>query len=228
MSKDKIFSVKEIFYSLQGEGARSGRPAVFCRFTGCNAWSGLDKDKATSACPFCDTDFVGVDGQGGGKYSNKELVEKLTRLWPLNRPENNKMAKPYIVFTGGEPLLQLDAGLIDAMHNQGFEVAVETNGSLNAPENIDWICVSPKVGMDLIIKKGNELKLLYPQAMLKPELFTNLEFEQFFLQPIDDTNENEGGINCQATNHQKLTIDYCLKNPQWHYSFQLHKLLNID
>ncbi|MBF0263856.1 MAG: 7-carboxy-7-deazaguanine synthase [Gammaproteobacteria bacterium] len=211
-----MYTVKEIFYSLQGEGARSGRPAVFCRFSGCNAWSGREQDKADSACPFCDTDFVGINGQNGGKYETKALVEKILSLWP---EDNNAKAKPYIVFTGGEPLLQLDDQLVQLMKANNFEVAVETNGSLEVPEGIDWICVSPKKSLQQMVVSGQELKLLYPQTELLPELFIGQAFDHFFLQAIDDEN---------YTDNVNKTVDYCLNHPQWSYSFQLHKLLKID
>ncbi|MFK5984344.1 MAG: 7-carboxy-7-deazaguanine synthase [Pseudomonadota bacterium] len=212
-----MYSVKEIFYSLQGEGAQSGRAAVFCRFTGCNLWNGLERDKASSSCPFCDTDFVGVDGQAGGKFSSADLLaEQLHSFWPDNA---DAKAKPYVVFTGGEPLLQLDNALIDKMHQLGFEVAVETNGSIQVPENIDWICVSPKTNMDLKVTSGNELKLLFPQQQLAPESFQQLKFDYFYLQAIDDQN---------ASSNKQKTLQYCLAHPQWFYSLQLHKILSID
>jgi len=218
-----MYSVKEIFYSLQGEGAQSGRPAVFCRFTGCNLWNGLERDKASSSCPFCDTDFVGVDGQGGGKFSSADvLAEKINSYWPdTERQDSSRVnqARPYVVFTGGEPLLQLDSDLIKQMHHFGFEVAVETNGSIVPPENIDWLCVSPKTGMELKAKSGNELKILFPQNNVVPENYQNLSFEYFYLQPID--NEDAG-------QNKLKTLEYCLANPLWHYSVQLHKLLRID
>ncbi len=215
-----MYSVKEIFYSLQGEGLHGGRPAVFCRFSGCNLWSGREKDRATSVCPFCDTDFVGTNGQNGGKYPGAaELAEKIHSLWP----ETELTSNPYVVFTGGEPLLQLDRILIDQMHHWGFEVAVETNGSIAAEpaviEGIDWLCVSPKADMELKINRGNELKLLYPQEKIQPESYEKLNFDYFFLQPIDDP---------QHRSNQQQTLSYCLRHPQWRYSVQLHKLLQID
>jgi 7-carboxy-7-deazaguanine synthase len=213
-----MYNVKEIFYSLQGEGAQSGRPAVFCRFTGCNLWNGLERDKALSSCPFCDTDFVGVDGQGGGKFSTAVmLAQKINSFWPLDKV--NSKTNPYVVFTGGEPLLQLDTELIEQMHTLGFEIAVETNGSIEAPDNIDWLCVSPKADMQLKITSGNELKLLYPQKEVPPELYQHLEFEYYYLQAIDDQH---------ASDNKQKTLQYCLANPQWFYSLQLHKILDID
>lgn len=208
------YKVKEIFYTLQGEGAQTGRPAVFCRFTGCNLWSGREEDRAKAICQFCDTDFWGMDGVNGGRYTANELAAKVASLWQPVRA----IGKPYVVCTGGEPLLQLDEPLIEALHNQGFEIAVETNGTIAAPQGLDWICVSPKAGSELILKKGNELKLVFPQPGAAPELFEQLDFDHFFLQPMDGT--------LQARNIQ-LTLDYCLKNPQWRLSLQTHKLLNI-
>jgi len=210
-----MYSVKEIFYSLQGEGFHSGRAAVFCRFSGCNLWNGLMRDKASSACPFCDTDFVGVDGQNGGKFPTAiELAEKINSFW-----HQSDLAKPYVVFTGGEPLLQLDSSLIEQMHDFGFEVAVETNGSITPPDNIDWLCVSPKANMELKATSGNELKLLFPQNKLPPESYQYLKFDYFYLQAIDDQKNKQ---------NRQETLDYCLDNPQWHYSIQLHKILKID
>lgn len=210
----KSYKVKEIFYTLQGEGAQTGRPAVFCRFTGCNLWSGREEDRAKAICQFCDTDFWGTDGVNGGRYTASELAAKVASLWQPERA----IGKPYVVCTGGEPLLQLDKILIEAFHNQGFEVAVETNGTVEAPRGLDWICVSPKAGSELILKNGDELKLVFPQAGAEPELFENLDFTHFYLQPMDGPD--------QARNIE-LTLNYCLKNPQWRLSLQTHKLLNI-
>ena len=210
-----MYSVKEIFYSLQGEGARSGRPAVFCRFAGCNLWSGREQDRATAECDFCDTDFVGVDGDGGGKFAQADdLARTLAGFWPTS----HSRARPYVVCTGGEPLLQLDSALIEALHAQGFEVAVETNGTLPAPSGIDWLCVSPKGTSALAVERGNELKLVYPQPDALPERFAGLDFEHFFLQPLDgaDLRDNESAA-----------VRYCLAHPRWHLSLQLHKALGI-
>lgn len=221
-----MYSIKEIFYTLQGEGAQSGRASVFCRFSGCNLWSGLERDRLKSACPFCDTDFVGTDGQNGGKYATaSEVAEAIRSQWvfPQDDAIDNRdeitASKPYVVFTGGEPLLQLDQALVDAMHDIGFEVGVETNGSLVAPQGIDWLCVSPKAQMALKITQGDELKLLYPQATLKPEEFSALDFKFFFLQAIDDQTIKE---NLQQT------LQYCLAHPQWRISLQIHKILDIE
>jgi 7-carboxy-7-deazaguanine synthase (Cx14CxxC type) len=206
------YKVKEIYYTLQGEGAHSGRPAVFCRFSGCNLWSGREEDRHKAICQFCDTDFWGMDGENGGRYSAEDLAQKVADLWP------DKAGQPYVVCTGGEPLLQLDEALINAFHQEGFEIAIETNGTIEAPEGIDWICVSPKAGAELKQVSGNELKLVYPQADAMPEQFETLDFEHFFLQPMDGP---------QITENTKHTIDYCLKHPKWHLSIQSHKMLNI-
>lgn len=206
------YSVKELFYTLQGEGAQAGRPAVFCRFSGCNLWSGLEKDRDTAKCNFCDTDFKGTDGQNGGKYKTPtELATKAVGLWPGG-------GKPYIVCTGGEPLLQLDVELIKAFQVMGFEVAVETNGTLIAPKELDWVCVSPKVINDLIQLTGDELKIVYPQDLITPEMFKDLQFTHYFIQPKDEV----------GVNHVKSAIEYCLANPQWSISLQTHKLMNIS
>ncbi|MCG7598673.1 7-carboxy-7-deazaguanine synthase [Halomonas sp. McH1-25] len=215
-----MYSVKEAFYSLQGEGARAGRASVFCRFSGCNLWSGRERDRATSVCRFCDTDFVGTDGQNGGKFAMAgELASHLASLWPMSTSE---ATTPYVVFTGGEPLLQLDSSLIAAMHDRGFEIAVETNGTLKPPAGIDWLCVSPKGRAPLSLTQGNEIKLVYPQPDAMPERFRDLAFEHFFLQPMDlDFQGVEGNTLTQ-------TVDYCLAHPQWRLSIQLHKLAGID
>lgn len=210
----KKYKVKEIFYTLQGEGAHTGRPAVFCRFTGCNLWSGREEDRSEAICQFCDTDFRGTDGKNGGRYSKEELAAKVASLWPT---ENKEQA--YVVCTGGEPLLQLDEELVDAFHEQQLEVAVETNGTIAAPSNIDWICMSPKANSDIVLKKGNELKLVYPQDNLSPEDFTSFDFELFYLQPMDSPTQAQ---NMQAT------LDYCLAHPQWRMSLQTHKILDIE
>lgn len=212
------YSVKELFYTLQGEGARSGRPTVFCRFAGCNLWSGREADRANATCRFCDTDFVGIDGSGGGKYPTAEaLAAAIAARWPASAPPK---ARPYVVCTGGEPLLQLDESLIVALHARGFEVAVETNGTLPAPPGLDWICVSPKANAPLRLNQGDELKLVYPQLEpeAQPEHFTDLAFRYFFLQPLD-------GPEREA--HTQVTIAYCLAHPQWRLSLQIHKWLGI-
>jgi len=206
------YSVKELFYTLQGEGAQSGRAAVFCRFAGCNLWTGREQDRATAVCTFCDTDFVGTDGEGGGKFATAEaLADAVAGAWPGG-------GRPYVVCTGGEPLLQLDTPLIDALHARGFEVAVETNGTQPAPPGLDWICVSPKADAPLVLTSGHELKLVYPQPLAQPERFAHLDFQNFFLQPMDSVLRRE---------HTKAAVDYCRAHPQWRMSVQLHKLLGI-
>lgn len=210
------YRVKEIFYSLQGEGLYSGQPAVFCRFAGCNLWSGSEADRKNALCPFCDTDFADVDGTDGGLYeAADELAKKIARLWPENKC---KLNHPYVVCTGGEPLLQLDAALIDALHKEGLEIAVETNGTIVAPPGIDWICVSPKARAKLRQLSGNELKLVYPQTGAEPEKYVGLGFGHFFLQPLDDDHREE---------NIRRTLEYVLAHPRWRMSLQLHKILNI-
>jgi 7-carboxy-7-deazaguanine synthase (Cx14CxxC type) len=202
------YSVKEMFLTVQGEGGQAGRPAVFLRFAGCNLWSGLERDRASAVCTFCDTDFVGTDGVNGGKFTAAaDLADAVARLWPGG-------GAPYVVCTGGEPLLQLDAPLIDALHAAGFEIAVETNGTLEAPAGIDWICVSPKSTAPLKQTSGHELKLVYPQVDAPPEKFVDLDFAQFRLQPMDGPDQ---AANAQAA------YEYCLKHPQWRLSLQTHK-----
>ena len=208
------YAVKEIYYTLQGEGAQTGRAAVFLRFAGCNLWSGLERDRARAVCKFCDTDFVGVDGPGGGKFADADaLASAVSSRWP-----RDLRARPYVVCTGGEPLLQLDEPLIAALHAKGFEVAIETNGTLLPPRGIDWICVSPKADAEFNLKQGQELKLVYPQANGEPEKFAGLLFDHFFLQPMD-------GPDREA--NTKLATDYCLAHPQWRLSLQTHKLIGI-
>jgi 7-carboxy-7-deazaguanine synthase len=208
------YSVKEIFFTLQGEGTHAGRPAVFLRFAGCNLWTGREQDRATAICQFCDTDFIGTDGQGGGKFDTPHaLAAAVAALWPAP-----KVGKPYVVCTGGEPLLQLDTPLIDALHSAGFEIAVETNGTIAAPDGIDWICVSPKAGAAFVQKSGHELKLVFPQPLAPPDMFTHLDFPSFFLQPMDGP---DAAANTQAA------IAYCLANPHWRLSLQTHKMLGI-
>jgi len=213
------YAVKEMFLTLQGEGAQAGRPAVFCRFAGCNLWSGLERDRATAQCTFCDTDFVGTDGQNGGKFDTADaLAEAIAALWP----EQPAGADAYIVFTGGEPCLQLDESLLAAVAALGFETAVETNGTLPVPQAVDWVCVSPKPDTQLQQTRGHELKFIYPQDTLSPDRFADMDFEHFFLQPMD-TGEAETTLhNVQAA------IAYCLQNPQWRLSLQTHKIIGID
>lgn len=211
------YSIKEIYYTLQGEGAQTGRPAVFVRFAGCNLWSGREKDRANAVCNFCDTEFVGTDGPNGGKFKTAaELARAVRAKWPGETPP----MKPYVVCTGGEPLLQLDAEAIDALHEEGFEVGVETNGTLPVPHGVDWICVSPKASAPLVQNVGDELKLVYPQveAEAQPERFEDLAFEHFFLQPMDCESRD---ANTQAA------IRYCLEHPRWKLSLQTHKIIGL-
>ncbi|NVM78301.1 7-carboxy-7-deazaguanine synthase (Cx14CxxC type) [Duganella sp. SG902] len=208
------YSIKEIFYTLQGEGAHAGRPAVFCRFSGCNLWTGRESDRASAICQFCDTDFVGTDGEGGGKFKTpRELADTINALWPASYT-----ASKYVVFTGGEPLLQLDKPLIDAMHAAGFTIAIETNGTLPVPEGVDWICVSPKMGSELVVKKGSEIKVVIPQANQDLSVYEQLDFENFYVQAMD------GPL---AEFNTKLAIETCKRNPKWKLSLQTHKLLQI-
>lgn len=207
------YAVKEIFYTLQGEGVLSGTPAVFCRFSGCNLWSGREEDRATTVCNFCDTDFVGTDGTAGGKYATAaELADKIASLWTSGDRHR------FVVCTGGEPLLQLDTPLIEALHQRGFKIAVETNGTQSAPPDIDWICVSPKAGAPLQLTQGDELKIVYPQSALDPKDFENLSFRHFSLSPMDGPD--------RIGNTEKA-IAYCLKNPRWRLSLQTHKMTGI-
>lgn len=207
------YSVKELFYTLQGEGLRAGRPAVFCRFAGCNLWSGREEDRATAVCRFCDTDFVGTDGTLGGKFTSAEsLAAAIAALWPAGE------AYRYVVLTGGEPLLQVDAGLIDALHAEAFDIAVETNGTVVAPRGIDWLCVSPKAGSEWVQRSGDELKLVYPQPELLPDAIPTEGFKHFLLQPMDGA--------AQRAN-TRAAIAYCQAHPRWRLSMQTHKTLEI-
>jgi 7-carboxy-7-deazaguanine synthase len=211
-----MYTVREIFYTLQGEGANAGRPAVFCRFAGCNLWSGREEDRATAVCTFCDTDFIGTSGPGGGKFATGEaLAAAVEAQWPANA---SPRARRLVVCTGGEPLLQLDEAAIAGLHAAGFEVAIETNGTQAPPPGIDWICVSPKANAPLALTRGNELKLVYPQTLAPPERFEGLDFEHFFLQPMDGP---------QRERNTQLAVSYCLEHPQWRLSLQTHKLLGI-
>jgi 7-carboxy-7-deazaguanine synthase (Cx14CxxC type) len=208
------FSVKEIFYTLQGEGANAGRPAVFCRFTGCNLWSGREEDRASAICKFCDTDFVGTDGTMGGKYLNADdLANRIESHWPTQ--DRNRR---FVVLTGGEPMLQINDALVSSLHSRGFEIAVETNGTIKAVPGIDWICVSPKADTVIVITQGQELKLVYPQLDAPPEKFADLAFENFYLQPMDGPDR---------LSNSKAAIEYCQKNPLWNLSTQTHKMLGI-
>jgi 7-carboxy-7-deazaguanine synthase len=223
------YSVKEVYYTLQGEGAQTGRAAVFLRFAGCNLWTGRDDDRAHAICKFCDTDFVGTDGPGGGKFATANaLADAVASRWPrgggLRRASRaselmgGEPAQPYVVCTGGEPLLQIDAALIDALHARGFEIGIETNGTLMPPPGIDWVCVSPKAGADFVLTHGDELKLVFPQDGAPPERYTGLDFRHFFLQPMDGPS--------RAANTEAATA-YCLAHPQWRLSLQTHKLIGI-
>lgn len=207
-----MYHFKEIFYTIQGEGHHAGQPAVFARFTGCNLWSGREEDRQKAICQFCDTDFVGTDGENGGKYEATAFVDLAARLWPsATRPI-------WVVFTGGEPLLQLDETLIKTCHDNNIFIAVETNGTLPAPDNIDWVCVSPKAGSDIVITSGDELKLVYPQKNFPPDMFEDWDFDHFSLQPMDSE---------ELASNTKEAIAYCQQHPQWRLSVQIHKVLGL-
>lgn len=210
-----IYSVKELYFTLQGEGAQTGRPAVFLRFVGCNLWSGLESDRGQAVCQFCDTDFVGTNGPGGGKFETAAaLADAVAAIWPSDAAG----ARPYVVCTGGEPLLQLDAALIDALHAKGFEIGVETNGTIAAPAGVDWLCVSPKAGAPLVQTSGDELKLVFQQEGVPPEAFESLDFSEFFLQPMDGP---------ALSRHTAAAVEYCKAHPRWRLSLQTHKLIGI-
>lgn len=231
-----MYSVKEIFYTLQGEGAHTGRAAVFCRFAGCNLWSGREADRGSAICQFCDTDFADTNGPGGGKFASaEELALAIAAKWPGNRQgktaagpstdpsegglaQDDTSSRRFVVCTGGEPLLQLDVRLIDALHARGFEIAIETNGTIAAPAGIDWVCVSPKAGSELKQRSGDELKLVFPQSGADPAQFESLTFRHFFLQPMDGPSRE---ANTQAA------LRYCLDHPRWRLSLQTHKILQI-
>lgn len=205
------YAIKEMFLTLQGEGMQAGRRALFIRFSGCNLWSGREKDRAKADCRFCDTDFVGTDGAGGGRYTGEELVLRATRLWGRGKGG-------FVVLTGGEPLLQLDSGLLAALHAAGFKIAVETNGTIAAPPQIDWICVSPKAGTDIVQRRGNELKLVWPQEGIDPAMLSTWDFDHFLVQPMDCA-DHEGA--------RAAAIDFVMRNPPWRLSLQTHKLLGL-
>lgn len=209
----QTYKIKEMFYTLQGEGVHAGRPAVFCRFAGCNLWSGREEDRDKAICKFCDTDFWGTDGQNGGKYTAVQLVEKLLQLWPQSG------FSPFVVCTGGEPALQLDAPLLEAMHQASCIVAIETNGTIPLPEGIDWVCVSPKADTQIVVTSGDELKLVFPQKENLPSQFEQLDFTHFYIQPLDDHNIELNTKRC---------VEYCLAHPTWKLSLQTHKILGID
>lgn len=210
------YAVKEIYFTLQGEGVHTGRAAVFCRFSGCNLWSGRETDRATAVCSFCDTDFVSTDGPGGGRFETADaLADHVAGVWTADAPEAQP---PFVVCTGGEPLLQLDNALVDALHRHGFLVAVETNGTVAPPDGLDWVCVSPKAGAELVIRAGDELKLVYPQPEAPPERFAGLAFDHFSLQPMD-------GPDREA--NTRRSVEYCLRYPRWRLSLQTHKLIGL-
>jgi 7-carboxy-7-deazaguanine synthase len=210
-----MYSVKELFYTLQGEGANTGRAAVFCRFAGCNLWSGREEDRASAICDFCDTDFVGVGPDGGKFATGEELADAAAALWPRDR---GPLGRPFVVCTGGEPLLQLDEKAIEAFHARDFEVAVETNGTQEPPAGLDWICVSPKARARLVLLQGNELKLIFPQPGAEPEQYEGFAFQHFFLQPMDGP---------QLAENTRAAVQYCLDHPRWQLSLQTHKLLGL-
>ncbi|MDP2506747.1 7-carboxy-7-deazaguanine synthase [Oceanobacter sp. 3_MG-2023] len=225
----KVYRIKEAFYTLQGEGTHAGRPSVFCRFSKCNLWNGKEDGRASASCQFCDTDFVGTDGQNGGRYSQDELCSLLRALWPASD------IPPYIVCTGGEPALQLDEDLIEAMHQQGFEIAIETNGTLPLPANIDWICLSPKENSQVVLQQCDELKLVYPQPGAMPEQFEHIKATHRYLQPMDMTALQQAPkrdhiplFSVQPANPVQAAVSYCLANPQWKLSTQTHKWIGID
>ena len=207
------YSVKEIYYTLQGEGYHTGRPAVFIRFSGCNLWTGHEKDRSGAICDWCDTDFVGTNGINGGKFSVKEIINIINSQW-----KGNVLSEPYVVCTGGEPLLQMDEALIKAIHKAGFEIGLETNGTMIPPDGIDWICVSPKANADLILKNGNELKIVYPQCGMNPRVHEKLKFDHFYIQPMDGINQTE---------NIKRSEKFVLDHPKWKLSLQTHKILGI-
>jgi 7-carboxy-7-deazaguanine synthase len=211
-----MYTVREIFYTLQGEGFHAGRPAVFCRFSGCNLWSGRERDRDSAVCRFCDTEFVGVGPDGGRFATAGELAAAVRARWPAG--DGAERSRPFVVCTGGEPLLQLDRAAIDALHAEGLEVAVETNGTQPAPPGLDWTCVSPKAGAELVLQRGSELKLVFPQEGGMPERYAGLDFTHFFLQPMDGP---------AARENTALALAYCLEHPQWRLSLQTHKMLGI-
>ena len=208
-----MYKIKEIYFTLQGEGFYTGRPAIFVRFSGCNLWSGREKDRNRAICDWCDTDFVGEDGINGGKYSKNEIINIITKLW-----KKDVLSNPYVVCTGGEPLLQLDENLIKAIHIAGFEIGIETNGTIIPPDGIDWICVSPKANANLILKNGNELKVVYPQYGMNPRIHEKLKFDHFYIQPMDGTNQKD---------NIRKSEKFVANHPKWKLSLQTHKILGI-
>lgn len=208
-----MLKVKEIYYTLQGEGHHTGRPAIFCRFSGCNLWSGREEDRHKAICQFCDTDFWGTDGENGGKYSSEELADFCLEMWP------DKSTHPFIVFTGGEPLLQLNDEVLREFSSRNFVTAVETNGTIEAPSLIDWVCMSPKANTDIVLTSGQEIKIVMPQEGIDPKGFENYSFNHFYIQPMDNEHQSENIQWC---------IDYCKQNPKWSLSLQTHKVMGID
>ena len=220
----RVYSVKETYLTVQGEGAQTGRPAVFLRFAGCNLWSGREQDRAKAVCQFCDTQFVGTDGEGGGKFNSAEdLARHVKSFWPKSGG-----GQPWVVCTGGEPLLQLDDALIAALHLAGLKIAVESNGTIAAPAGIDWLTISPKAGAELLQRSGQELKLVYPQDENRPEDFVDLDFENFYLQPRDDSylGQNKNAAHAQKK-HELAAFEYCLAHPKWNLSIQTHKFIGV-
>ncbi len=218
------YSVKEIFLSIQGEGAHTGRPSVFLRFAGCNLWSGREQDRASAVCKFCDTEFVGMDGLGGGQFKTADaLAKEVLSYWPKDQCGKGDYGKPWVICTGGEPLLQLDIDLIEALHKVGFKVGVESNGTIKAPKGIDWLCISPKADAEMVQQSGDELKLVYPQAENKPEDFEHMDFEVFSLQPRDDCYLD----NKKSDTNNRAAYEYCIANPNWRLSLQTHKYLGV-
>ncbi|MDH3649803.1 MAG: 7-carboxy-7-deazaguanine synthase [Saprospiraceae bacterium] len=209
-----MYSVKEIYFTLQGEGLQTGRPSVFCRFAGCNLWTGREEDRDNAVCQFCDTDFFGIDGVQGGRYTAEDLAVKIHSLWP----HSIRQETPYVVCTGGEPLLQIDQTLISALHRLDIEIGVETNGTIAVPEDLDWICVSPKADAECVVRKGQELKIVYPQSGIDPADYENWDFDYFFLQPMDGPTLAE---------NTRKTVAYCLEHPLWRLSVQMHKLAGL-
>ena len=229
------YQVKEIFYTLQGEGAQAGRPAVFCRFSKCNLWNGRENGRTTAVCQFCDTDFIGTDGHLGGKYSASELAETIATLWPGAASGDSVNGKPFVVCTGGEPALQLDIKLVDELHRVGFEIAIETNGTLPLPTGIDWICLSPKGESELVVIDCDELKLVYPQSDAPPDRFDHITANHYFLQPMANyeaaliaSDKLDGAKESLSASNTRKAVDYCLKHPKWRLSLQTHKLLSIE
>ncbi len=225
-----MYRVKEAFYTLQGEGAQAGRAAVFCRFSKCNLWNGREADRAAAVCNFCDTDFVGTDGQNGGRFeSATDLACLIESLWPTAVSDAREAGiRPYVVCTGGEPLLQLDEALIGALHERGFEVGVETNGTLRAPVGIDWLCVSPKADARVVVDECDELKLVYPQPLAMPERFLEVQARHYFLSPMASPASPDSGPDPVKASNTRRAVDYCLQHPRWRLTLQMHKIVGID